>query len=62
MINEVLNWFVMTPTMSRHILDKCSTVCEVASALTPREAGINGQRFSFFKLNLAYLHVFALNR
>ena len=41
-----------------HVLDKCSTVCEVASVLTPREAGIPVQRFSFLKLNSAYLPVF----
>ena len=43
------------------MLDKCSTVCEVASGLTPREAGITGQRFSFLKTKLI-IPVFALDR
>ena len=34
-------------------LDKCSSVCEVASELTPQEAGITGQRFSFLKTKLS---------
>ena len=35
------------------MLDKYSAVCEVASGLIPREAGITGQRFSFLKTKLS---------
>ena len=37
----------------RHVLDKCSTVCEVASGMTPREADITGQRFSFLETKVS---------
>ena len=40
-----LSW----PLLCRHVLDKCSTVCEVASGLTPQEAGITEPRFNFLK-------------
>ena len=43
-------WWLL---LCRYILDKCSTVCEVASGLTSREAGITGQKFSFLKTNLS---------
>ena len=39
--------------LCKHVLDKSSIVCEVASGLTPREADITGQRFSFLKTNLS---------
>ena len=54
---ECLSWL----QLCRHILDKFSTVGEVASGLTPQEAGITGDLVSW-KLNSAYLPVFALNR
>ena len=45
--------FVFYDSNNVDILEKCSTVCEVRSGLTPREAGITGQRFIFLKLNSA---------
>ena len=56
-MKKILVWGSILPmnlkfVLSRPILDKCSTLCVVVSGLTPREAGITGQRFDFLKTKL----------